>query len=283
MHAPARQQSRQHGFTLVEMIVVIVITGIIAGIVAVFIRLPVQNQLATEARAEMADAADLALRRMTRELRLALPNTVTVYNNPIAIQFLQTKTGGRYIDVNDSPPATLLPLDLTGASTQFDVAGTPPSGKQAIVAGDYIALGNLGDAPSDAYAFGTANNISQVAAMNGNRITLAANKFAGANAPGQAFQVVTGTVTYVCTPAANGAGVLRRYFTRNIVRGVANLAALNGTATVPIMTTMVSGCIFNSTALPGQNAGSLMTLSLFLQHANGEQAQLIRQTQLDNP
>ena len=41
--------------------------------------------------------------------------------------------------------------------------------------------------------------------------------------------------------------------------------------------------ISSVTALPGQISGSLMTLALSLQHANGERAQLIRQTQMDNP
>lgn len=277
-------RARQRGFTLVEAIIVIVVTGIVAGMVAIFIRTPVRSQLDTQARADMADAADLALRRMTRELRLALPFTVLVHNNPVAIQFLLTKTGGRYIGINDGPPASLLPLDFVNGSAQFDIVGAAPSGKQAIVAGDYIAIENLGIAPADAYAFsGTANNISRVAGVSGTRVTLAANRFAGATPTGQAFQVVTGTVTYVCTPAANGAGMLQRYFTRNIVSGVADLAALSDATTPPVLTTMVSGCIFRNTALPGQNAGSLMTLALFLQHANGERAQLIRQTQLDNP
>lgn len=278
-----RPPVRQRGFTLVEAIIVIVITGIIAGVVAIFIRAPVRGQLDTQARADMADAADLALRRMTRELRLALPHTVTVFTNPVAIQFLLTKTGGRYIDVNDLPPATLMPLDFGGTSKQFDILDKAPAGKQAIVPGDYIVTANSDVLPAKAWEFnGTADNISRVAAVGGNRITLETNRFRTAPAAPY-FQVVTGTVTYVCTPAANGAGTLQRYFTRNIVPGVANLAALNDTAAAPVLTNMISGCNFDNTPLRGQNAGTLMTLTLALQHANGERAQLMRQTQLDNP
>ncbi|MDP1682827.1 MAG: prepilin-type N-terminal cleavage/methylation domain-containing protein, partial [Burkholderiales bacterium] len=56
------------GFTLIEMVVVIVLTSILASVVAMFIRLPVQGYVDTARRAEMTDIADTALRRMGRDL-----------------------------------------------------------------------------------------------------------------------------------------------------------------------------------------------------------------------
>ena len=102
----------QRGFTLVEMIVVIVITGIIGGVVAMFIRAPVQGYMDSARRAEMTDIADTALRRMARDIRTAVPNSVRI---PVAagstyIEFLPTKAGGRYranpdqMCIRDSPP-----------------------------------------------------------------------------------------------------------------------------------------------------------------------------------
>jgi hypothetical protein len=58
------------------MIVVIVITGIIGGIVAVFLRMPVQGYVDSARRADMTDIADTALRRISRDLHSALPNSV---------------------------------------------------------------------------------------------------------------------------------------------------------------------------------------------------------------
>ena len=52
------------GFTLVEAIIVIVITGILAAIVAVFIRAPVDGYFDSVRRAELTDTADVALRRL---------------------------------------------------------------------------------------------------------------------------------------------------------------------------------------------------------------------------
>ena len=89
------------GFTLVEAIVSIVIIGILGAIVAVFIKAPIQGYADTVARAEAGEEADLALRRMAREIRLALPNSVRVNTEGDTIEFLLTKTGGRYLAVED--------------------------------------------------------------------------------------------------------------------------------------------------------------------------------------
>ncbi len=62
--------------TLIEMVIVIAITAIIASAVAVFISRPVEGYADAARRAEMTDIADTALRRMTRDLRTALSNSI---------------------------------------------------------------------------------------------------------------------------------------------------------------------------------------------------------------
>mgnify|MGYP001048190736 CR=1 FL=1 len=66
------------GFTLIEMIIVIAITAIVGSMVAVFLRAPLESYVAQDRRARLADAADTALRRMARDIRLALPSSVRV-------------------------------------------------------------------------------------------------------------------------------------------------------------------------------------------------------------
>src|SRR5205814_7956125 len=68
----------QRGFTLLEAVLVIAMTGIVAAMVAVFIRAPVNAYVDQARRAELSDAADTALRRMAREVQRALPNSVRV-------------------------------------------------------------------------------------------------------------------------------------------------------------------------------------------------------------
>src|SRR6478735_4714089 len=83
------------GFTLTEAIMVIVITGILASMVAMFIRKPVQGFFDTARRAALVDAADTVLRRISRDVREALPNSVRV-SGGTALEFLHVRSAGRY-------------------------------------------------------------------------------------------------------------------------------------------------------------------------------------------
>ncbi len=98
---------RQNGFTLIELIMVIVITGILAGIVAIFIKTPVDQYLAIARRAAITDIADTAMRRMGRDIRTAVPNSVRLMTSSTStyLEFLPTGVtvngvfqggGGRY-------------------------------------------------------------------------------------------------------------------------------------------------------------------------------------------
>jgi len=271
---------RARGFTLVEVIIVMVVTGVLSGMVAVFLKTPVQNYVDTAARGDMTDVADLTLRRMTRELRLALPNSVLVSADRKTLQFLLTRTGGRYIDVGDSPPATLLPLDFSpAANLSFNMAGVAPSGRLGVQVNDWIAVFNVGTAPADARTFG---NIAHVTAVNGTRITMASNPFATQSpsmpSPTNRFQVVAGTVTYVCAPSAAG-GTLTRNFTNQII-------GLNGLGAPPfgapaLLAKFVTACGFDYTVLANTNA-ALVGVSLTLSRSNGESINLSRQVHLDN-
>ena len=86
------------GFTLVEMVMAIVLLGIIGSVIAVFIRAPVQAYFDSTTRASLTDAADGAIRRITRDAQNALPNSFRATNPASAscVEFLPTIAAGRY-------------------------------------------------------------------------------------------------------------------------------------------------------------------------------------------
>jgi MSHA biogenesis protein MshO len=231
---------RQHssrvsiGFTLIEMIIVIAITGVIAGAVSVFMRVPLQAYQDAQRRASITDAANSAFALLKRDLQQSLPNSVrvTTVGAVYYLEFLQTRTGGRYraADSNPSPAWTANHctdqnansladddvLEFGVADSCFTTLGAVPN-LAAIAAGtDFVAVYNLGPGftNADAYAGGavTGGNkslVTSVAAGTGgaNVISFSANTFT-LDSPGRRFHVISGPVSYACDP---GAGTLNRY------------------------------------------------------------------------
>ena len=205
--------SRQRGFTLVEAVMVIVIVGVIGGMLAVFIRAPVQSYADSLARAELTDTADLALRRMARDLRLALPNSIRVNPAGDAIEMLLTRTGGRYLAAEDGVD-NLPVLDfIDPANTSLTVVGALPGPGQLTPGSDYLVVYNLGPGiePANAYDLSSPQrNIAQVTSVDAARnvLVLADNPFAAQlpplPSPTQRFQIVSGAVTYSCVLEPDG-------------------------------------------------------------------------------
>jgi MSHA biogenesis protein MshO len=89
------------GFTIVELVVTIVIIGILASLGGMFISRPMEGYVDLKRRAELVDQAEMALRRMQRDIRAALPNSIREIdsnNDGITegIEMLHVVDGGRY-------------------------------------------------------------------------------------------------------------------------------------------------------------------------------------------
>lgn len=245
MSAPRRRRANA-GFTLLEAIMVIVITGILSATLAVFIQRSAEAYFDAVRRAELTDAADVSLRQMAREVRLALPNSLRFVcpaaGNPGAgfcfIEFILTRSGGRYRDTGDGSTAGNILDFASAAATTFDVLG-PPAG-QALAVNDRIVVFNLGPGfePANAYcSMDPANcpggapaggNVATVTGLAGNTVTLNANPFALQSpplpSPSARFQVVPAgvdAVSYICPTIAAGAVTRRWNYGYNAVQPVA--------------------------------------------------------------
>jgi MSHA biogenesis protein MshO len=220
---------RAAGVTLIELVVTIVILAILAVAATAFLKPALDAYFDTQRRAALVDVVDTASRRMMRDIRLALPNSVRIDGTNRFVEILLTKNGGRYRASNDASVLTTEdPLDFTAADTNFDTLGCLPTGaSQRVAANDLIVIHNLGLSGANAYDTGAAApNFARVATYasncnpgpattNEDRITLtAANRFP-LESPGRRFFVVSGPVTFACEnigiAGGNGTGTLRRW------------------------------------------------------------------------
>jgi MSHA biogenesis protein MshO len=245
----------QQGFTLVEMIMVIVITGIIGGMVAVFLQAPIKQYMDVSRRADMTDIADTALRRIGRDVRLALPNSVKVNTSGSGtstvyyLDFLETTGGGRYRREPGGTAATNDILDFTQPDGSFQVLGAMP----AFAAGDQVVVYNLGISGADAYA-GDNRSTWQSTASN-SIVNIAPFPFPF-DSPSARFQIVHEQVRYICDPVAH---TLTRYslgtaivLPSNTVPGVAGTLLANN----------VSSCRFSYDAFVVAQRAGLVTMNL---------------------
>jgi MSHA biogenesis protein MshO len=257
------------GVTLVEMVIVISITAIIAGSVAVFISRPFEGYIDSARRAELSDIADTALRRMTRDLRTALPNSIriTTAGGVTYLEYLQTSGGGRYRAEPDSSGSGNV-LNFAAADNAFDVIGSVP----ALSAGDSVVVYNLAPTGTVANAY-SGDNRGAYSSTAGSTINLSPSKLFPFPSPGKRFQVVQHAVTYACDPAS---GELRRYWSYGIAAAQATPPSTSNNA---LLATSITQCEFTYTEA-GSRTG-VVRLALTVER-NLEKVRLFQQVHLNN-
>jgi len=290
MNSSHHNFARQTGFSLVEAVVVIAISGIIVAAVALFIRAPVTGYVDTALRAELTDIADTALRRIGRDLRTALPNSirVTSVGSVFFLEYLEVRTGGRYRAAtsggatapacpNDDTRVTdndILSFDQSGSGTDtcFKTLGNIPNLAQIVNGSDFVVVFNLGIPGASAYESPNTNkSLISGTSTSGNedRIAFNAQTFR-LSSPGNRFVVITGPVSYVCDPVG---GTLRRYLGYAIQASQPNNAGAAPLSSAPVnalLASHVSACSFTYDAAVVAQRDALVTMSLSVTEANSQ-------------
>jgi MSHA biogenesis protein MshO len=280
----SKENRRQHGFTLVELVIVIVISGILAGALTSFIAQPIQGYTDMARRATLVNAADNALRRMARDVHSALPNSIRVSGG--ALEMINVVDGGRYRD--DPPPGDPdKRLEFNKADTEFNLLGrflgiTRPYSTTR----SRLVIYNVGVAGANAYegafVISPAGRTISIDADSANpaedHITVSGGFQFSYPSPTQRVYLVDTPISYLCS-----GGNLTRYsgYTFQMGQPTTDGALSTAGASSALVTDQVNACTF--TYQPGTpQRGGLLTLTLTLTDNSTEQIQLLRQVHVDN-
>ncbi len=273
------RQTKKKGFTLIEMVTVIVLLGIIAGILTPFIAKAMQAYTHSKARATLVDKGRLALERLAREVRQAVPNSLSVLSGGAGIEFARSRAGGRYVERFDNFGTEFSRINRrfrkNANLTNVYVVGNSLS----FAANDVLVIGNT--SPAELQAGNTATALSNISATvvatdgtsNGQILAFTAKQFT-VESPGKHFFIVDQTVEV----GLSGSDL--RWFTAT---GLSNYdGAVDWSSTDPSLSNGVAGVTF--TYAPGvpQSTGVLRVDLQLADAGTGQSIRLYREIQVRN-
>ena len=272
-----RNLRRPLGFTLIELTMVIVVMGVIGATLAVFMRKPIDAYFDTARRAALTDVADTAVRRISRDIGRALPNSV---RNPSSscIEFIPTRTGGRYRAEPDAGVAgsqASAVLDFAAADSSFNMLANNsllPTDQQ-VRANDVVVVYNLGIPGADAYAADNSAVVASVVSGSESTITIAAKQFPLAS-PLSRFHVVPGDEKIVSFSCSAGR------LLRSSNHAYNNSCPTSG-ATVAVLAADVASCSFVYNASDLLRNG-LVQMTFVFADSSGESVSLYHEVHVGN-
>jgi MSHA biogenesis protein MshO len=298
--------SRSRAFTLVELVMVIALAGMVAVMISTVFARPLEGFVAQSRRALLVDQAAGALSRITRDVRLAVPNSLRVSADGKGLELLLIHSAARYRPNRIGAEALRFSSDLAGTCGSTTADGScsslhvldgafDPSGAR------WMVLYNIG-AESDGMPLAGSNVWAAAAADDSHVITpgtfsrdtllgvgglsnetlltvtlpisTASFRFAYAS-PTQRFYLAEAVVGYRCQN-----GQLLRYSYSQLLTTMPDTPPVESNPQPLAVNVDCSATHFTYQAGSTQRAG-LLSLTLRISQ-DGEALQLLQQVHVDN-
>lgn len=211
------------GFTLVELIIVVVLLGIVSMTIGSLYSQSISSYLNLLNSSTVVDDADSIQRRFFRDVQRALPNSIriTTAGTKTFLELIPVKTSGRYKSLpNTAPSANACASDdasevdndilsVGKLDTCFKTLGNLVDAAK-ISSSDSIVIYNtgLGDAQTDAYVGGNRSSVLSVTDLTNETKLTFSSKLFPYDGTSQRFFVVSQPITYECDTATR---TLKRY------------------------------------------------------------------------
>lgn len=309
------------GMTLIELVIVIVLLGILGASFGLFIVPMVNGYNMQVQRAGLVDAGESALRRMARDVRIAVPNSVRIsaVGSGFALELVPTVDGGRFcatglIDCGSLAgglsPTDRQVLDVTNTDSEFDIVGcfqdssfttaaTATTGAYRLVVGNKSSE-VYADSGSPKVITPSATSITLSVDPSGtcgvglnaarHHVTLGgSHKFCpdattddcNSRTPRQRVFVVKSAEAPVSYICNPSAGVQTLTRYWNYTFNGTQPTSAPGGSSSALLASGVSACSVTSTASDIQNTG-IVVISLTLSDRASETVTLMHQAQIDN-
>lgn len=284
MHHPVVHKIQQ-GFTLVELVIVITLTGVVAVLASTIVGNQVLGYVDMSRRAALTAKADMALQLMARELRSAVPYSIRVTGGS-AIEWVPVLSWGRYRKLVNAVQTDT--LDFSAPDDQFEVlyANALP----VLPASARMVVGNTSSNGVDGVnIYGGAGTgvlvpagshvitpASTTLSLLGNNIQFSASHQFSLASLASRFYLVNNATSYVCN-----AGTITRYEGYNIqaTQPTNGAAAPLSSAASAVLLENVTGCSFGYTAI--DTSHGLVTLTIQIEQ-DGESVTLYHVVNVEN-